>query len=146
MIAQSLAVGDFAQVAKTLTETELSLLTGISGDFNPFHVDEVASAAGRFGGRVVHGMLTSLLICTVLGLRLPGPKTIDLEQTLRFLGPVRPGDTVTARVEVIELLPKGRIRLATDAAGRTASSRLREKRWSSVRLRMAIASRHNQPG
>ena len=110
MIAQSLAVGDFAQFAKTVTD--LSLFTGISGDFNPFHVDEVASAAGCFGGRVVHGMLTSLLICTVLGLRLPGPRTIDLEQTLRFLGPVRPSDTVSARVEVIQLLSKSRIRLA----------------------------------
>ncbi|HEY7809907.1 MAG TPA: MaoC family dehydratase [Allosphingosinicella sp.] len=106
-------VGDRAQFSKTVTEADLTLFTGISGDFNPWHVDEVAASAGRFGGRVVHGMLTSSLICTVLGMRLPGPGTIHLEQNLRFLAPVRPGDTVTAEVEVLELLEKGRVRLAT---------------------------------
>jgi 3-hydroxybutyryl-CoA dehydratase len=113
MTARTLTVGDSAEFAKTVTETDLSLFSGISGDFNPFHVDEVASAAGRFGGRVVHGMLTSSFICTVLGMRLPGPGTIHLEQRLRFLAPVRPGDTVTARVEVLEILTKNRVRLLT---------------------------------
>jgi 3-hydroxybutyryl-CoA dehydratase len=109
-----LRIGDNAEFTKTVTEVDLSLFTGISGDFNPYHVDEVAASSGRFGGRVVHGMLTSSFICTVLGMRLPGPGTIHLEQKLRFLAPVRPGDTITARVEVIELLPKNRARLKTE--------------------------------
>jgi 3-hydroxybutyryl-CoA dehydratase len=113
-MARNLVVGESATFTKTVTEVDLSLFAGISGDFNPFHVDEVASAASRFGGRVVHGMLTSSFICTVLGMRLPGPGTIHLEQQLRFLSPVRPGDTITARVEVLELLPKNRVRLKTD--------------------------------
>jgi 3-hydroxybutyryl-CoA dehydratase len=107
------AVGDWAEFGKTITETDVTLFTGISGDFNPFHIDEVASQAGPFGGRIAHGMLTSSLICTVLGMRLPGPGTIHLEQTLRFRAPVRPGDTITARVEVLELLPRNRMRLFT---------------------------------
>ena len=109
-----LRIGDTAEFTKTVTEVDLSLFTGISGDFNPYHVDEVTASSGRFGGRVVHGMLTSSFICTVLGMRLPGPGTIHLEQHLRFLAPVRPGDTVTARVEVVELLPKKRARLKTE--------------------------------
>lgn len=109
----SISIGDKADFTKTITEADLTLFAGISGDFNPFHVDEVHSSAGRFGGRVVHGMLTSSLICTVLGMRLPGPGTIHLEQNLRFLAPVRPGDTITASVEVIDLLPAGRVRLRT---------------------------------
>jgi 3-hydroxybutyryl-CoA dehydratase len=108
-----LVVGAAAEFTKTITETDLSLFTGISGDFNPFHVDEVSSTAGRFGGRIVHGMLTSSFICTVLGMKLPGPGTIHLEQSLRFLAPVHPGDTITARVEVIEILPRDRVRLRT---------------------------------
>jgi 3-hydroxybutyryl-CoA dehydratase len=113
MTAKPLTVGDSAEFAKTVTETDLALFSGISGDFNPFHIDEVVSAAGPFGSRVVHGMLTSSFICTVLGMRLPGPGTIHLEQKLRFLAPVRPGDTVTARVEVLEILPNNRVRLLT---------------------------------
>lgn len=111
-----LFVGATASFTKTLTEADLTLFTAVSGDFNPYHVDEVAAAATRFGGRVLHGMLTSSLICTVLGMKLPGPGTIHLEQQLRFLAPVRPGDTVTARVEVLELLPRNRVRLQTQCA------------------------------
>ncbi|MBV9108927.1 MAG: MaoC family dehydratase, partial [Gemmatimonadetes bacterium] len=81
--------------------------------FNPAHVDERWAAASQFGGRIAHGMLTASFISTVLAMRLPGPGTIYLGQTLRFNAPVRLGDTVTARVEVAELMPKGRVRLAT---------------------------------
>jgi len=113
MHAQGLAVGDCAEFSKTITETDLVLFAGLTGDFNPCHMDEVQASAGRFGGRIVHGMLTSSLICTLLGMRIPGPGTLHLRQQLEFLGPVRPGDTVTARVEVLELMPRGRVRLRT---------------------------------
>ena len=68
---------------------------------NPLHVDEAYALSTRFGGRLAHGMLSVSLVCAVLGLKLPGPGRIHLEQTLRFLAPVRFGDTLTARVKVL---------------------------------------------
>jgi 3-hydroxybutyryl-CoA dehydratase len=113
MGAHGMAVGMAAEFAKTVTETDVVLFAGITGDLNPAHVDETAAARGRFGGRVAHGMLTASFISTVLAMRLPGPGTVYLQQTLCFTRPVRIGDTVTARAEVLELLPKRRARLAT---------------------------------
>lgn len=113
MGAHGLAVGQAAEFTKTVTETDVVLFAGITGDLNPAHVDETAAAKGRFGGRIAHGMLTASFISTVLAMRMPGPGTVYLQQTLRFTRPVRIGDTVTARAEVLELLPKGRARLAT---------------------------------
>lgn len=111
---EDLSVGQAAEFAKTITETDVVLFAGITGDLNPAHIDEVAAGHSRFGGRIAHGMLSAGLISAVLGTRLPGPGTIYLEQTLRFTRPVRIGDTVTARVEVAELIEKRRrVRLAT---------------------------------
>lgn len=113
MYSDEVVVGQAAEFRKTVTETDVVLFAGITGDLNPAHIDEVAASASRFGGRIAHGMLSASFISTVLGTRLPGPGTIYLEQTLRFTAPVRIGDTVTARVEVAELLPKRRVRLMT---------------------------------
>jgi 3-hydroxybutyryl-CoA dehydratase len=110
----ALRVGEAAEFSKTVTEADVVLFAGITGDFNPVHVDERAAAASRFGGRIAHGMLSAGFISTVLGTRLPGPGAIYLSQTLRFTAPVRIGDTVTARAEVAEVIPaKRRVRLAT---------------------------------
>ena len=103
-----LEVGQAAETAKTVTEADVTLFAGITGDFNPAHVDEETARRGRFGGRIAHGMLTAGLVSAVLGTRLPGPGCIYVGQTLRFTRPVRIGDTVTARVEVKELRPEGR--------------------------------------
>jgi 3-hydroxybutyryl-CoA dehydratase len=109
-----LAPGMAAELSRTVTETDVVLFAGITGDTNPVHLDEEAARRSRFGGRIAHGILTAGLISAVLGTRLPGPGAIYMEQTLRFLRPVRIGDTVTARVEVIERDPgKRRVRLAT---------------------------------
>ncbi|HZG43687.1 MAG TPA: MaoC family dehydratase [Longimicrobium sp.] len=113
MYSDEVVVGQTAEFRKTVTETDVVLFAGITGDLNPAHVDEVAASASRFGGRIAHGMLSASFISTVLGTRLPGPGTIYLEQSLRFTAPVRIGDTVTARVKVAELLPKRRARLTT---------------------------------
>jgi 3-hydroxybutyryl-CoA dehydratase len=113
MNSDEVVVGQRAEFRKTVTETDVVLFAGITGDFNPAHIDEVAASESRFGGRIAHGMLSASFISTVLGTRLPGPGTIYLEQALRFTAPVRIGDTVTARVEVAELLPKRRARLTT---------------------------------
>ena len=114
MYIDELAEGQSAEFSKTVTEADVVLFAGITGDLNPAHVDEVAASESPFGGRIAHGMLVASFISTVLGMRLPGPGTIYLSQSLRFMAPVRPGDTVTARVEVAELVPaRRRARLAT---------------------------------
>ena len=106
-------VGQAGEFTKTVTEADVVLFAGITGDFNPAHIDQVSAEKGRFGGRIAHGMLSASFISTVLAMKLPGPGTIYLSQSLRFTGPVRIGDTVTARVEVAEVMPKRRVRLIT---------------------------------
>lgn len=105
---EELEVGMAAERSKTVTEADVTLFAGLTGDFNPAHVDEEAARRGRFGGRIAHGMLTAGLLSAVLGTRLPGPGCIYVGQTLRFTRPVRIGDTVTARVEVAGLQPDDR--------------------------------------
>ncbi|HEY0019165.1 MAG TPA: MaoC family dehydratase [Longimicrobium sp.] len=113
MTQAQIEVGQSAEFTKTVTETDVVLFAGITGDLNPAHVDQVWAEASRFGGRIAHGMLSASFISTVLAMKLPGPGTIYLSQTLSFTGPVKIGDTVTARVEVVELMPKRTVRLAT---------------------------------
>jgi 3-hydroxybutyryl-CoA dehydratase len=109
-----LTVGQSATMAKTVTEADVVLFAGVTGDFNPAHVDQTWAERSRFGGRIAHGMLSAGLVSAVLAMKLPGPGTIYLSQTLRFTRPVRINDTVTARVEVVELTPaRRRARLAT---------------------------------
>jgi len=107
-------VGDTAEFSKTVTETDIYLYAGITGDFNPAHVNEAYAKNTFFKTRIAHGMLTAGFISAVLANQLPGPGTIYLKQELSFLAPVRIGDTITARVEVLELIPeKNRVRLKT---------------------------------
>jgi 3-hydroxybutyryl-CoA dehydratase len=107
-------VGDTAEFTKTITEADVVLFAGITGDFNPAHVNQVWAEGTRFQGRIAHGMLSAGIVSAVLGMYLPGPGTIYLSQELRFLAPVHIGDTITARVEVQELVKeKNRVRLRT---------------------------------
>ncbi|AAO35309.1 (R)-specific enoyl-CoA hydratase [Clostridium tetani] len=99
---ETIKIGDKASFTKTLTETDVYLFAGISGDLNPAHVNQIESEKTMFKGRICHGILVSSLISTVLGMYLPGPGTIYLSQDLKFVAPVKIGDTVTATVEVIE--------------------------------------------
>jgi 3-hydroxybutyryl-CoA dehydratase len=112
MRLDELTPGLSAELSKTVTETDVVLFAGITGDFNPAHVNDVEARASRFGGRIAHGMLSAGFISAVLGMRLPGPGCIYLSQSLKFTAPVRIGDTVTARAEVVEVV-KRRVRLAT---------------------------------
>lgn len=107
-------VGDKAKIEKTISESDVYLFAGITGDLNPAHVNEEAMKATKFGGRIAHGMLTAGFISSVLGMQLPGPGTIYLSQKVDFRGPVHIGDTLRAEVEVIEKLEKGRIKLRTN--------------------------------
>jgi len=100
---EDLAPGQSASFAKTVTDADIVLFAGVSGDTNPVHIDAEYAAGTMFKGRIAHGMLTAALVSAVLGTRLPGPGCIYLSQTLRFKAPVRIGDTVTATVEVTAL-------------------------------------------
>lgn len=107
-------VGDAAEFAKTVTETDIYLYAGITGDFNPAHVNEAYAKTTFFKTRIAHGMLTAGFISAILANQLPGPGTIYLKQELSFLAPVRIGDTITGRVEVLELITdKNKLRLKT---------------------------------
>ena len=107
-------VGDVAEFAKTLSESDVYLFAGITGDFNPAHVNEVYSQATSFKTRIAHGILTAGLISAVMANQLPGPGTIYIRQELDFLAPARIGDTITAHVEVTDIMKDiNRIRLRT---------------------------------
>jgi 3-hydroxybutyryl-CoA dehydratase len=109
-----LKIGDAAEFSKTVTETDVYLYAGVSGDLNPAHINEAYAATTFFKTRIAHGMLSAGFISAVLGMQLPGPGSIYLRQELNFRAPVRIGDTVTARVEVIEInMEKNRVRLQT---------------------------------
>lgn len=109
-----LQVGDVAEFAKTVSETDIYLYAGITGDFNPAHVNEIYAKNTFFKTRIAHGMLTAGLISAIIANQLPGPGTIYLKQELNFLAPVHIGDTITGRVEVIEInVEKNRVRLKT---------------------------------
>uniref|UniRef100_UPI0021495854 MaoC/PaaZ C-terminal domain-containing protein n=1 Tax=Tahibacter caeni TaxID=1453545 RepID=UPI0021495854 len=103
-----LAVGDGATIERTLTMQDIQLFALQSGDVNPQHVDPAYAASTRFHGVIAHGMWGGALISGVLGTRLPGPGTIYLEQDLRFLKPVRLGDTLQVGVTVAALEPATR--------------------------------------
>ena len=96
-------VGQKASFTKTITETDVVLFAGSTGDMNPFHIDEEFARRARFGKRIAHGMLVTGLISAVLGMKLPGPGTIYLRQELDFRHPVYIGDTVTAVAEVLHV-------------------------------------------
>jgi 3-hydroxybutyryl-CoA dehydratase len=98
-----------AELSRTYDEWDLFTFAAVTGDLNPAHTDEAFAEATPFRGRVAHGMLTSSLISALLGTELPGPGTIYLSQELKFKRPVRIGDTVTARAEIIELIPEKNI-------------------------------------
>jgi 3-hydroxybutyryl-CoA dehydratase len=107
-------VGDKAQFAKTVSESDVYLYAGITGDSNPAHINEEYAKKTVFKTRIAHGMLSAGFISAILGLHLPGPGTIYVSQMLQFLAPVRIGDTITAAVEVVDILPKkNRVTLKT---------------------------------
>ncbi|GAB2182084.1 MaoC family dehydratase [Denitratisoma sp. agr-D3] len=111
---EDLSVGMSAEIGKTITDADIILFSGVSTDVNAVHLNEEFAKTTMFGGRIAHGMLTAGLISAVLGNRLPGPGCIYVSQSLKFKAPVRPGDTVTAKVTVKEvLLDKGRVVLDT---------------------------------
>ena len=104
---ETLKVGDKATYQRTLTERDLVLFAEVSGDHNPVHLDKEYASTSMFGERIAHGMWTGSLISAALAMKLPGPGGIYRGQELKFLKPVKLGDTLTVELEVIEIKERG---------------------------------------
>lgn len=101
---EDLSVGMSAEISKTITDADIVMFAGVSTDINAVHLNEEFGKTTMFGGRIAHGMLTASLISAVVGNKLPGAGCIYVGQTLKFKAPVRPGDTVTAKATVKEVM------------------------------------------
>ena len=111
---EDLSVGMSATFSKTITEADIVLFAGVSGDTNAIHVNEEYAATTAFKGRIAHGFLSASVISAAVANRLPGPGAIYIDKHLKFLAPVRPGDTVHATVTVREVIAdRGRVVLHT---------------------------------
>lgn len=111
---QEIEIGMKASFSKTVSEHDVYAFAGITGDFNPVHINARAAEQSVFGRRIAHGMLCAGFISAVLGMHLPGPGAIYVSQNLRFRKPVYFDDTVTAEVEVVERnIEKNRVKFIT---------------------------------
>ena len=106
---EDLRIGMFEEVGKTITEADIVNYAGLSLDINPIHLNNEYAKNSIFKERIAHGMLTSGLISAVLGTKLPGEGSIYLSQTLKFISPVKIGDTITAKAEIIDINPEKKI-------------------------------------
>lgn len=104
-----LKIGETAEFTKTVSESDIYLYAGVTGDLNPAHINETYAGKTHFRTRIAHGMLTAGFVSAVVGNKLPGYGTIYIKQELTFLAPVRIGDTITARVEVIEIISEKKL-------------------------------------
>ena len=102
---EDLRVGMSATFSKTITEADIVLFAGVSGDTNAIHINEEYAATTAFNGRIAHGFLSASVISAAVATRLPGPGSIYMDQHLRFLAPVRPGDTLTGWIECAARIP-----------------------------------------
>ncbi len=115
-------VGDTESFTKTVSETDVYNFAGVTGDFNPAHIDEEYAKGTFFKKRIAHGMLSAGFISKVLGTQLPGPGAVYMKQDLKFLAPVYIGDTITARCEVAEVITeKNRIILKTTCVNQSGT-------------------------
>ena len=108
-------IGEKAQFSKTISESDVYLFAGITGDLNPIHINCLEAQKSFAGKRIAHGALVNGMVSTVIGMKLPGPGTIYMEQNSKFVKPVYMGDTIKAVVEVQEILneAKGVMKLST---------------------------------
>jgi acyl dehydratase len=98
-------VGDFAEMIREIQPGDIGIFTGISGDQNPLHFDHEKAQASQFGEIIVQGGVTTAILNAVVAEKIPGPGSVFLEVNWKFLAPARPGDTITGRVEVLEVRP-----------------------------------------
>lgn len=124
-------IGDSAQISNTITEKTIKDFAEATGDFNPIHLNQTYAEKTYFKGRIAHGVLSVGYISSVLGNLLPGPGGILLSQDVKFLAPVRIGDVITARVEVIELMPeKNRVKFKTTCTNQNGKVVVDGTAWS----------------
>src|SRR5690348_15797369 len=97
------SVGDRASRAMIVSDEHIEAFARLSGDRNPVHFDDAFARSIGFDGHIAHGAVTASLLSAVLGMDLPGPGSVFLEQRVRFLAPVRPGDTITATLVVAKV-------------------------------------------
>ena len=109
-----LAVGACAVTKRTITDTDIVLFAAVTGDLNPVHIDQAHATQSRFGERIAHGMLTAGFISATMAMHVPGPGSVYVSQSLRFVRPAKIGDTITTRVEIVERIATKRyVRVAT---------------------------------
>lgn len=108
-----LHVGDKAYFYKTITEADVNQFAGLTGDFSRIHVDEEFAKTTMFGQRIAHGLLTSSFISTIMGMTLPGPGTVFMDEHVEFTKPVFFGDTITTEVEFVEVKEKSKAYIGT---------------------------------
>jgi acyl dehydratase len=127
---EELAVGQAAELSRDVKREEIAVFVHLVGDRNPVHSDPAFMGGTAFREPIVPGMWTAAQISTVIGTRLPGPGSIYETQDLRFLKPVRVGDVVTARVEVVELVHRrNRVRLKTTCTNQRGEEVLSGEAW-----------------
>jgi len=125
-----LAVGDATEISRVVREEDIAGFVGAVGDRNPIHSDPVFAATTPFRTPIAPGIWTAGLISAVIGTRLPGPGSIYVSQDLKFVRPVRSGDTVTARVEVVEVVgERNRLRLKTTCVNQQGEEVLSGEAW-----------------
>lgn len=111
---EEIEIGETASVTKMISESDIVNYAGIIGDFNPIHVNPEYAKTTMFGERIAHGMLTASFISTLVGCGIPGRNGLYLSQEIKFVKPVKIGDTITATAEVIEKIEgKNRIVMST---------------------------------
>jgi 3-hydroxybutyryl-CoA dehydratase len=124
-------IGDSAQISNAITETVINDFAKATGDFNPIHLDQTYAEKTYFKGRIAHGVLSVGYISSVLGNLLPGPGGILLSQDVKFLAPVKIGDVITAKAEVIELNPgKNRVKFKTTCTNQKGEVVVDGTAWS----------------
>lgn len=127
------AVGETAELMREVTDADLAHFAAATGDHNPLHFDDAYAAGTRFGGRVAHGMLVAGLVSSAIANVLPGPGTAYKSQALAFKRPVRPGDRVTVRLRVLEVVEAKRdVRLSTVCRNQRGEVVLDGEAWVKV--------------
>ena len=110
---ETLEVGQTASYSKIVEERDIQLFASMSGDYNPLHLDAEYAKETIFKERIAQGMLSGALISAAIACELPGPGTVYIGQQMSFQKPVKIGDALTVRLEILEKLPKLRVRIAT---------------------------------
>lgn len=125
-----LSEGDHAELTRVVEHADVEAFVDAVGDYNPLHSDPEYAATTMFKAPIAPGLFTAGMISAVIGTQLPGPGAVYLSQDLKFLKPVKPGDTITARVEVVELIrDRNRIRLKTVCANQRGEEVLTGEAW-----------------